>query len=197
MSLLADLVESLRQKLAEANSSATEAHKSFLNWHREADKEFYSVLQKPDSSEQDIFNARKKLDDEEGKKRKLELEPAYEKRDQIKKDLDSKIEWLNKGYEIFGVSPTTDAEEPETKKPSKSEVGAVSPATDAEEPETKKPSKPQTGAVSTAESGADGKSSKGGATGKAFTTPGYHGDLNGKSGKAGSDGKAGKSALKK
>ena len=175
MSLLADLVESLRQKLAEANSSATEAHKSFLNWHREADKEFYSVLQKPDSSEQDIFNARKKLDDEEMQKRKRELEPAYEKRDQIKKELDSKIEWLNKGYEILTVSPATDAEEPETKKPSNSEVGAVS----------------------TAESGADGKSSKGGATGKAFTTPGYHGDLNGKSGKAGSDGKAGKSALKK
>ena len=176
MSLLADLVESLRQKLAESDSALKTTRESFLDWHREADKEFYSVLQKPDSSEQDIFNARKKLDDEEGKKRKLELEPAYEKRDQIKKELDSKIEWLNKGYEILTVSP----------------------ATDAEEPETKKPSKPQTGAVSTAESGADGKSGKAGATGKAFTTPGYHGDLNGKSGKAASDGKAGKSAkLKK
>ena len=170
MSLLADLVESLRQKLAESDSALKTTRESFLNWHREAGKEFYSVLQKPDSSLQDKDNARKKLHDEEMQKRKLELEPAYEKRDQIKKELDSKIEWLNKGYEIT-VSPT-----PETKKPSKSEVGAVS----------------------TAESGADGKSSKGGATGKAFTTPGYHGDLNGKSGKAGSDGKAGKSAkLKK
>lgn len=175
MSLLADLVESLRKKLDEANSSATEASKSFLDWRREAYKELYSVFDNPKSSEQDKINAHKKLHDEERKKRKLELEPAYEKQDQIKKDLDSKIEWLNKGYEIT-VSPTTDAEEPETKKPSKSEVGAVS----------------------TAESGADGKSGKGGATGKAFTTPGYHGDLNGKSGKAASDGKAGKSAkLKK
>jgi len=178
MSLLADLVESLRKKLAEANSSATEARKSFLDWQREAEKEFYSVLEKPDSSEQDKINARKKFHDEEGRKRKLELEPAYEKQDQIKKELDSKIEWLNKGYEILSspVSPAAAAEEPETKKPSKSEVGAVS----------------------TAESGADGKSGKAGATGKAFTTPGYHGDLNGKSGKSGSDGKAGKSAkLKK
>ena len=175
MSLLADLVESLRQKLAEANSSAREASKSFLAWRREAREEFYSVLENPKSSEQDKINAHKKLHDEERKKRKLEVEPAFEKEDQIKKELDSKIEWLNKGYEILTVSPKTAAEEPETKKPSK----------------------PQTGAVSTAESGADGKSSKGGATGKAFTTPGYHGDLNGKSGKAGSDGKAGKSALKK
>lgn len=186
MSLLTDLVESLRQKLAESDSALKTTRESFLNWRREADKEFHSVLRKPDSSEQDIKNARKKLHDEEMQKRKRELEPAYEKRDQIKKDLDSKIEWLNKGYEIL------------SSKPSKSEVGAVSPTTDAEEPETKKPSKTQMGAVSTAESGADGKSSKGGATGKAFTTPGYHGDLNGKSGKAGSDGKAGKSAkLKK
>jgi DNA polymerase III alpha subunit (gram-positive type) len=54
------------------------------------------------------------------------------------------------------------------------------------------------GAVSTAESGASGKSGNAGAKGNAFTTPGYHGDLNGKSGKAASDGKAGKSAkLKK
>ena len=174
MSLLADLVESLRQKLAESDSALKTTRESVLNWRREANKEFYSVLQKPDSSLQDKDNARKKFHDEERQKLWLELEPAYEKRDQIKKELDSKIEWLNKGYEI-----------------------TVSPTTDAEEPETKKPSKPQTGAVSTAESGADGKSSKGGATGKAFTTPGYHGDLNGKSGKAGSDGKAGKSALKK
>ena len=176
MSLLADLVESLRQKLAESDSALKTTRESVLNWRREAHKEFYSVLENPDSSDQDKENALKKFHDEEKQKRKLELEPAYEKRDQIKKELDSKIEWLNKGYEILTVSPTTDAEEPETKKPSK----------------------PQTGAVSTAESGADGKSGKAGATGKAFTTPGYHGDLNGKSGKAGSDGKAGKSAkLKK
>ena len=165
MSLLVDLIESLRQKLAESDSALKTTRESFLNWRREAYKEFYSVSENVD--------ARKKFHDEERQKRKRELEPAYEKRDQIKKDLDSKIEWLNKGYEIT-VSPTTDASE------------------------TKKPSKPQTGAVSTAESGADGKSGKAGATGKAFTTPGYHGDLNGKSGKAGSDGKAGKSAkLKK
>ena len=177
MSLLADLVESLRQKLAESDSALKTTRESVLNWRREANKEFYSVLQKPDSSEQDKINARKKFHDEERQKRKLELEPAYEKRDQIKKDLDSKIEWLNKGYEILNLP--------------------VSPTTDAEEPETKKPSKPQTGAVSTAESGADGKSGKAGATGKAFTTPGYHGNLNGKSGKAASDGKAGKSAKRK
>ena len=175
MSLLADLIDSLSKKLSEADSALKTTRESFLDWRRDADKEFHSVLRKPDSSEQDIFNARKKLHDEEMQKRKRELEPAYEKRDQIKKDLDSKIEWLNKGYEI-----------------------TVSPTTDAEEPETKKPSKPQTSAVLTAESGADGKSGKAGATGKAFTTLGYHGDLNGKSGKAGSDGKAGKSAkLKK
>ena len=175
MSLLADLVESLRQKLAEANSSATEASKSFSDWRREADKEFHSVFEKPNPSEQDIKSARKKLHHEEIQKRK-ELEPVLEKRDQIKKELDSKIEWLNKGYEILNLP--------------------VSPTTDAEEPETKKPSKTQMGAVSTAESGADGKSGKGGATGKAFTTPG--GDLNGKNGKSASNGKAGKSAkLKK
>jgi hypothetical protein len=52
-------------------------------------------------------------------------------------------------------------------------------------------------AVSRAESGGPGKSGKAGKKGDAFTTQGYHGDLNGKNGTAGSNGKVGKNAKAK
>jgi len=115
MSFLIDLIASLEKQLSEADSEAKATRVEFLKWHKESEKEVFSVFENPTSTEADKINARHKFHLEEMQKRKQELEPAFEKRDKIQKNLSEKAEWFRKGYEI--LDPTTSDQAPPSQEP--------------------------------------------------------------------------------
>jgi len=197
MSVLPDLIASLEKQLSEADSEAKATRVEFLKWHKDSEKEVFSVFENPTSTEADKINARHKFHLEEMQKRRQELQPAFEKRDKIQQQLSEKSDWFRKGYEIS--DPTTSDQAPPSQEPS--EAPTVKPpqepsdqqAIDKEaqrdkDRETEKRKRIE-GEVSriTSPSGKSGDDGKSGSPGKSYMLSGSN--LKGEKGEIGEKGK--------
>jgi hypothetical protein len=119
MSILIDLIASLEKQLSEADSEAKAKQGEFFKWHKESEKEVFSVFENPTSTEADKENARHKFHIEDMQKRRETLQPAFEKRDKIQEELSEKAEWLRKGYEMIDPTASSQAvfQEPTVRPP--------------------------------------------------------------------------------